>query len=135
MNDLSKILCERSRPTEAIEILEEIIPIVQRTLGEQYAGMAMTQSNLARAYAMSNDHCKAEKVLAKLLPSIPPEHPDYIHTMFGYLRVRIELGKFQEAEKDCLNVLDRISKFKIIPLNDPRTIAIAEELHAIYQKQ
>ena len=51
VNDLSRVLCERGEGAEAVKILEDIVPVVARTLGEMHVGMIMTKSNLARAYA------------------------------------------------------------------------------------
>lgn len=52
INDLSKICCERKRPLDAVKILEEIIPVVIRTLGEKHVGMSMTRANLVHAYSL-----------------------------------------------------------------------------------
>ncbi|RHZ64670.1 hypothetical protein CDV55_104521 [Aspergillus turcosus] len=54
VNDLSKIYCELGRFAEAARILEEILPIAKRTLGEDHVGMIMTKGNLCRAYI--SDH-------------------------------------------------------------------------------
>ncbi|TVY55429.1 Nephrocystin-3 [Lachnellula cervina] len=135
VNDLSKVLCERGRPGRAVRILEEIIPVVVRTLGEDHVGMSMTRSNLARAYALSGHLEEAEGVLWRLLEVLPLDHPDWIHNMFGYVRVRVRQGKLSAAEKDCVETLDKISKTKILAHDDPRTIAFAEELLKIYRTQ
>jgi len=135
VNDLSKVLCERGRAAEAAAMLEDIIPIVLRTLGEEHVGMFMTKSNLARAYVRSERWREAEALLYSLLPLIPQTHPDWIHTMSGYVHVLIHLGKVDEAENNCVRMLDSITRGKILSLEDPRTVAIARQLSEIYHKQ
>ncbi|KAL2832426.1 hypothetical protein BDW59DRAFT_157255 [Aspergillus cavernicola] len=48
INDLSKIYCEVGRFEDAARILEEILPVVTRTLGDEHVGLSMTKSNLCR---------------------------------------------------------------------------------------
>ncbi|TVY89235.1 hypothetical protein LAWI1_G005855 [Lachnellula willkommii] len=99
---MSKVLCKRGRAGRAVEILEEIVPVVARTLGEDHVGMSMTRSNLARAYALSGHLEEAEGVLWRLLKVLPLDYPDWIHNMFGYVRVRVRQGKLAATEKDCV---------------------------------
>ena len=63
VNEFSKILCDRGRSEKAIIMLEDIIPIVTRTLSEDHVGMMMAQSNLARAYAISKRWSDAADIL------------------------------------------------------------------------
>jgi Tetratricopeptide repeat len=135
VNDLSKVLCDRGRPEEAVKMLEEIRPVVKRTLGDEHIGMSMTLSNLARAHALSEHWEKADELLGPLLRRIPSDHPDWIHNMHGYVRVRIHLGNLAAVENDCMKMLDKISKSKVLALDDPRTVAIAKELLKIYHTQ
>ena len=133
VNDLAKVLCGRGRAQEAIAKLQEIVPVVTRTLGDSHVGMLMTQSNLARAYFLSGCWTEAEETLRKLLPLIPPDHPDSIHNMSGYVHVLIELGDFGQAEKNCTELLDTITTSRALTLDHPRTATVAQQLAHIYR--
>lgn len=135
INDLSKIMCDRGRPERAVSMLEEIIPVVTRTLGEEHVGMLMTRSNLARAYILCEKWREAEILLRTVVAIIPTDHPDWVHAMSGYVHVRTNLGQQMETEKDCKKMLDIIVETKVLPLDDPRTLAIAEVLVRIYSAQ
>jgi tetratricopeptide (TPR) repeat protein len=135
VNDLSKIYCERGRWNEAVKLLEDIIPIVKRTLGEEHVGMIMTKSNLSRAYILCRKWKEAEELIRPLLEIVPPEHPDWIHTTFGYVHVLIHQDKLEEAERRCNTMLDKISHTKILALDSARTLAIVEQLWKIYHAQ
>jgi tetratricopeptide (TPR) repeat protein len=135
INDLSKILCDRGLPEKAALMLEEIVPVVIRTLGEKHVGMSMTQSNLARAYAIGKKWDKAEVLFHQLTLSIPPDHPDWIHAMSGYVHVRTKQGRLEETEEDCNRILDVILKTKALSPDNPRTLAIAGLLLRIYRAQ
>lgn len=135
INDLSKILCDCGRPEKAALMLEEIVPVVVRTLSEEHVGMFMTQSNLARAYALWKRWNEAEALLRKLTAIIQSDHPDWIHAMSGYIHVRARLGQLEETEEDCIKVLDVIHKTKILTLDNPRTLATTELLLGIYRAQ
>ena len=136
MNDLSKVYCERGRATDAIELLRDsVAPVAIRTLGEDHVGVFMTWGNLGRAYALCQQWKEAEATMLKILPLMSPDHPEWITAVSGYVQVRIHLQKFDEAEKDATKLLDTITKTKILPLDSPRTIKIAEQLFAIYHAQ
>ena len=135
VNDLSKVLVERGRPDEAVTVLENIIPIVERTLGEDHVGMSMTRSNLGKAYFMSGRWKEAEKIIRPLLAKILPDHPDWIHNMFGYAHIKFKLGELQEAGKYCVEIMDKIMRTKKFSLDDPRTLSTAELLLSIYRLQ
>jgi tetratricopeptide (TPR) repeat protein len=135
INDLSKIYIEIGRVDDAVTILENIVPIVVRTLGENHVGMSMTRSNLGRAYFMSERWAEAEDTVRPLLAEIPPNHPDWYHNMYGYAQILYELGRLEDAEKYCVQVMDRISQTKAFSLNHPRTVSVAELLLKIYHLQ
>jgi tetratricopeptide (TPR) repeat protein len=135
INDLSKIYVERGRANEAASMLEGIIPIVQRTLGENHIGMSMTQNNLGLAYYAAERWKEAEGMIRPSLAKLPPDHPDWIHTMYGLAHIEMKLGHVNEAEKECTNLLDIITQKKIIALDSPRTAAIADLLLSIYRMQ
>ena len=135
MNDLAKVLTVRQRPDEAIVILDKVAPILRRTLGEAHPGMSMTKANLTQAYVRAGRWADAETLLNDLLKTVPKDHPDSTVAMLGYIYVRAAMGRMEEAEKDCLKVLDVIAKEKILSANSPRTLAIAEQLSLIYVKQ
>jgi metal-responsive CopG/Arc/MetJ family transcriptional regulator len=116
------------RAVEATQILEDIIPAVIRTLGEQHVGVTMTKTNLARAYVLSKKWTEAESLLSGLVNVIPMEHPDAVHNMSGLIHVRTRMGKLIEAEQDCLMLLDSIRSKHILPMNSPRVLAVHEQL-------
>jgi tetratricopeptide (TPR) repeat protein len=135
VNDLSKIHVEMGRPDEAIKILEEIIPVVIRTLGEDHVGMAMTKSNLAKAYCASGRWKEAEEIIRPLLANIPHDHPDWIHNMYACAYIKFKLGKREEAERYCVETINKATQKKSISLSDPRIVTTAELLSSIYQLQ
>jgi tetratricopeptide (TPR) repeat protein len=135
VNDLSKIHVAMGRPDEAVKVLEDIVPVVIRTLGEDHVGMAMTKSNLAKAYCGAARWKEAEEVIRPLLANIPPDHPDWIHNMYGCAHIKFKLGKVEEAERYCVEIIDRATRQKTISLSDPRVVTTAELLSSIYQLQ
>ncbi|MCJ1384063.1 hypothetical protein MMC17_007179 [Xylographa soralifera] len=135
MIDLARILTLRLRPHEAITMLEKVVPILRRTLGEAHLGMSMAKANLTQAYIRAERWTEAETLLDDLLDTIPKNHPDSIVAMLGYIYVRTATGRMEEAEKECLRVLDVIAKEKILSANSSRTLAIVEQLSSIYVKQ
>jgi hypothetical protein len=135
VNDLSKVLCERGRSAEAAVMLRRIIPVVTRTLGENHVGMSMTKSNLARALALCGEWELAEQLLGPLLNEMPADHPDWIHAKYGYIRIQARLEQFDNVEMSCKELLDQIAKSKLLAMDNPRTIAIAEELFKVYRSR
>lgn len=132
INDWSKVLCERGRPLQAAKLLEDLIPVVVRTLGEKHIGMTMTKANLARAYVLCEKWADAESILRVILSTVSDDHPDWIHTLSGLVHVQINLGRWDEAEKNCDQMLDHIKIKKTLEVDNPRTIAIAEQLARVY---
>ena len=135
VNDLSRILCDRGSGEQAAAMLEEIIPVVTQTLGEDHVGMSMTRANLARAYFFCKRWTEMEELFQRLLAQIPSGHPDWIHIMSGFVYARIQQGHYEEAEKDCIRILDIITQTKVLALDHPRTITIAEQLSRLYRKK
>ncbi|MCJ1354516.1 MAG: hypothetical protein MMC33_004505 [Icmadophila ericetorum] len=135
MNDLAKVLTVRQRPHEAIAILDKVVRIVSRTLGEAHPGMSMTKANLTQAYVRAGRWADAETLINDLVKSVPNDHPDSTVAMLGHIYVLTEMGRIEEAEKDCLKVLGVIAKEKIMSANSPRALMIAEQLSLIYLKQ
>jgi hypothetical protein len=135
INDLSKVYIEVGRADDAVTMLENIVPIVIRTLGEKHVGMSMTRTNLGRAYFMSERWTEAEATVRPLLAEVPPNHPDWIHSMYGYAQILYELGRLDETEKYCNEIMAKISKTKAFPPDHPRTVSVAELLMKIYNLQ
>jgi len=135
VNDLSKIYVELGRAQDAANMLENIIPIVKRTLGEKHVGMTLTRSNLGKAYFMSERWEKAEQTVRPLVDAIQKDHPDSLHNKYGYAQILYNLGRLDEAETYCKEILDQVVKSKIIPLSDSRTVATADLLNMIYRHQ
>jgi len=133
--EYSKVLCDLGRCEQAVTMLEDIVPVVRRTLGEDHVGMSFTQSNLARAYAISKRWTDAANILKKLTVADKiADHPDRVNIMCGYIHVRVKMGQVEETEEDCKELLEAIVKQKVIPLRDPLTYGIAETLIIIYQQ-
>jgi tetratricopeptide (TPR) repeat protein len=132
-NDLSKVLCERGNPSKAAKMLEDLIPVVERTLGERHVGMNMTKGNLARAYVLCERWNNAQELLRQMLAVIKEDHPDWIHSMYGYAHVQIQLGRLNEAEINCNRMLDKIVETKTLARENPRTSKIVEQLARIYR--
>jgi len=116
-------------------MLEDIIPILQRTLGEDHVGMFMTRSNLGRAYFAAENWEKAQEMIRPMLAKIPQDHPDWIHNMYGYAHIQMKLGLIDEAEKQCITLLEMITQKKTLAIDNPRTVAIADLLLQIYRLQ
>lgn len=135
INDLSKIYCERRQFSDAARVLEEIIPTVVRTLGDDHVGMIMTKGNLCRAYIYCEKWQKAGELIEQLHEIVPLEHPDRIHLKWGYAYVLLHEGRLSEAESCCTAVLSSIEEVKSVDIDRPRTLAIAEVMLAILQKQ
>ncbi|KAH7411336.1 hypothetical protein BKA64DRAFT_618271 [Cadophora sp. MPI-SDFR-AT-0126] len=133
--EYSKVLCDLGRCEQAVTMLEDIVPIVRRTLGEDHVGMSFTQSNLARAYAISKRWTDAANLLKMLTEGDKlVNHPDRVNIMCGYIHVRVKMGQLKETEDDCKQLLEAIRKQKVISLRDPLTFGIAETLVNIYQQ-
>ena len=92
----------------AVELLESILPIVKRTLGDDHVGMHMTKGNLARAYARSRQLDKAMAVLDEMFERIGPKHPNWSEVMTGRAEVEIKLGQLAEASRTCREVLQQM---------------------------
>ena len=148
VNDLAKVVHTRRRPVEAINILEPILPIVRRTLGEKHPGMSMTKANLVISYVQAQRWSEAETIIKELLQIVPEDHPDYIHTLSGYIHTRTALGDLEEAERNCTKALDMVTREtsmskvlnmltreKTLSLDSPRVVAVAQQLALIYKKQ
>lgn len=135
MIDLSKVLTTRQRPHEAIAILDKVIPIIRRTLGDSHPGMSMAKANLTQAYVRAERWSEAETLLKELLGVVPKDHPDSIAAILGYIYIRVATGRMEEAESDCLEVLNAIAREKTLAADSPRTLGIAEQLSLIYMKQ
>ena len=135
VNDLTKVLCERERAAEAVAMLEDTIPVVARTLGENHVGMSMTRSNLARAYFLCERWADAEGLTRGLLEQVPGDHPDWVHIMSGFVFLLVRRGRLEEAEANCCRALDLITKEKVLAMDSPRTVIIGQQLIEVYRKQ
>lgn len=135
VNDLSKVHVEMGYPIEAATMLENIIPIVTRTLGDDHVGMSMTKSNLGKAYYIAERWKEAEAVVRPLLAKVPSDHPDWIHNVYGYAHIQFQLGKIKEAEDHCVEIIEKATRMKRLSLDDPRIVATAELLLRIYDAQ
>ena len=78
INNMSKVRCAQGRPDEAVDMLEAIVPVVERTLGSAHVGMSMTRYNLATAYTAQRRWEDAEIIIKEQLEVVPPRHPDWV---------------------------------------------------------
>jgi tetratricopeptide (TPR) repeat protein len=135
VNDLSKIYCELGRFDKSVEILEEIVPVVERTLGDKHVGMIMTKSNLTRALILCEKWAEADKIIRKLREIVPRDHPDWIHVNWGHAYILVHEGQLGDAETLCIELLTQISTTRVLDASNPRVIAIAELLLKVYTMQ
>jgi tetratricopeptide (TPR) repeat protein len=136
INDLSKVLCERDKGPEAVRILEPVIAIAIRTLGPNHAGTTMTRGNLARAYVRCQRWSEAEALLVETVGAVSRENRDWVHVVSGYVHVLMQLQRWDDAERNCRDVLDfassKTKKQKSLTVDGSRVVAVAEQLAQIY---
>lgn len=108
VNDVAKVLFLRGRYEESICHLEEIVPAVARTLGENHIGMRMTKGNLARAYGRSGRWEEADRCLSEIMPDIDEDDPDWVRSKIAHARIQIRLDRLSEAERNCQLALRRL---------------------------
>ncbi|KAH8822013.1 hypothetical protein F5884DRAFT_828166 [Xylogone sp. PMI_703] len=95
----------------------------------------MTKSSLCRAYICSERWAEAGEYIRQLCRVVPKDHPDWIHTNWGYACILVYEEKLDEAEACCNGLLTTISKTKVLKSDNPRVVAIAEILLKIFQLQ
>ncbi|KIW84514.1 hypothetical protein Z517_03764 [Fonsecaea pedrosoi CBS 271.37] len=120
VNDLSKVFCERQRGAEAAGLLEAILEVVSRTLGDTHRWK------------------EAESLLKSLLKVIPLDHPDSVNVRSGLVHVQIRRRNLAEAEAGCLELFDMMKdkRFKeILAPGNPRALKIYEQMLQIYRLQ
>ena len=136
VNDLSKVYMELGRNGEAAAILEEIVPIVARTLGDDHVGMFMTKGNLCRAYVRSDQWEQAGELIKWLRKMVPPDHPDWVYAGWGYAYYVLHYENDAEtAERCCKAIMSKVFETNIISASNARVIATAEILLRIYEEQ
>jgi tetratricopeptide (TPR) repeat protein len=135
VNDMAKILYERGRVEEAIERLTEIMPIVDRTLGEDHVGTPMTLGNLATAYGLNAEWEKAEATLERLLGRVPPDHPDRINIVLGFAKVRLRTGRIKEAEQDYRQLLATMSPLNRVGASNFQIASVVQMLMDIHSSR
>lgn len=119
-NDLAKVHFSRvvegvdgyPHAPRAVDLLNSIIPIVKRTLGQNHVGMLMTKGNLARAYVRSKRLDDAMALLEETLLDTKVTHPNWAEIMTGKAEVQLLLGKLEYAEATCRDVLRRLDTAK-----------------------
>ena len=112
VNDLSKVLSESAQPEKAVKLLEEILPVVARTLGDKHVGSFMTKGNLVRAYNRCQRWKDSEPLAEETLALIDEDHPDWMEGMLGYIKIETELGKSVEAEQAVNKVLQKLMRIR-----------------------
>lgn len=136
VNDLSKIYMELGRNADAVAILEEIIPTVTRTLGDDHVGMFMTKGNLSRAYIRNNQWEQAGDLLKWLRKIISPDHTDWVNAEWGYaFYVLHHEDDADNAEKCCKTIISKVFETQLLSPSNSRVIATAEILLRIYEEQ
>ncbi|EXJ61348.1 uncharacterized protein A1O5_11906 [Cladophialophora psammophila CBS 110553] len=94
-------------------MLEAILEVVTRTLGDNHVAMAMARSNLARASVLCERWDEAETLLIILVKSRQSDHPD--------------LGQHPLGLRACAN-----PNWHIIAPGRPRALKIHEQMIEIY---
>ena len=106
INNVSKVRCAQGHQDEAVRMLEEMVPVVERTLGSAHVGMSMTRYNLASAYGGQGRWQEAETVLKQQLEVVPPRHPDWVLSMSQLAQVYEQQGRKEKAQE----ILSSISR-------------------------
>ncbi|KAK0714746.1 hypothetical protein B0H67DRAFT_553402 [Lasiosphaeris hirsuta] len=133
-NDLSKVLVELRRFGEARALLEDVVVVVERTLGKTHVGMAMTKGNLSRACMLSGDWERARGLLTELQKIVAKEHPDAIYLEWGWAFIKLYHDKDLDGAKEhCERVLQTVVGTKVLPVDNARVLDTAEMLLRIYQ--
>ncbi|KAI1419968.1 hypothetical protein F5Y12DRAFT_720093 [Xylaria sp. FL1777] len=136
VNDLSKVYMELGRNNEAAAILEEIIPTVTRTWGDDHVGMFMTKGNLSRAYIRSDQWELAGEVIKWLRKIVPLNHSDWVYAEWGYAYYALHHENDADtAERCCKTIMSKVFETKILSSSNARVIATAEILLRIYEEQ
>ncbi|KAK7954485.1 hypothetical protein PG988_015179 [Apiospora saccharicola] len=134
INDLSKIYCELKQPEQAVAVLEEIVPIVERTLGSRHVGMALTKSKLCRSYILCDRIREAGAMSRDLLEITTPEHPDWVHAKWGHAYILFLEGQKEGCKMCCTELLAHIETTKVFEADNPRVISIADLLYRVYSQ-
>lgn len=117
-------------------MLEELLPMAIRILGEKHVGILMTESNLAQAYCLCNEWERAVAVFRKAIPTLHPEHPDWAHAMCGHVRAQSKLDQPpQTLENDCYKVIDAVHSPEISNEDNARALGTAQVLLGPYESQ
>ena len=135
MNDLAKVYSTRHRHESAIELLQAVLPVARRTLGDSHVGVFMTESNLVRAYVLAEHWAEAEVLIDNLRKKTPNNHPNYMLLVSGFVYVLISTERLAQAETECIRALGSFQKSKGALQANPQATYIAQYLALIYQKQ
>ncbi|KAF2716593.1 hypothetical protein K431DRAFT_278666 [Polychaeton citri CBS 116435] len=104
-NDLAIVFSARGRPADALHLLAEVTPAVQRVLGSQHVGVHMCLGNTVWAHSLLKNWSAAEKQVTLLASLMGVDHPDHRHLLAGTAYIKIKLGKLNEAERLCNDLL------------------------------
>lgn len=135
VNDLSKVYTDSGRAGESLDMIQDIIPIIIRTLGKQHIGMQMTKFNLARAFNALGKWHEGEKILRRQVGNLIPTHSDFLITIAELAWTCKNLGCLDEAEKSYQIALDATLKMQALGVSRRRTRKIIDQLKEIYISQ
>jgi tetratricopeptide (TPR) repeat protein len=116
-------------------MLQEIMPVVIRTLGYQHIGVQMTRFNLARALNALGRWTEGEEILKKQVGNLIPTHSDFTITVAELAWTYKNLGRLDEAETYYQLALDTTLKMQNMGVNRRRTRKIMDQLKDIYSTQ
>lgn len=133
--DVSKVVCDRGRAEEAATMLEEIYPVITRTLGEHHGQTYNAKLAIARAYARCNRRNESATLLKEVTLAVPEDFPMWLHAMLGYIHVLTSLDQPAELEEQCNRTISTIQARKLIRMDDPRTLEVARILLRMYRNQ
>lgn len=114
-------------------MLDAMIPMVLRILGEKHIGMNMTKFNLAEAYNALGRRKDGETVLRSQIGSIASWHPDYVAAIAELAWVCKNLNRLDEAEEWYSKAMGAMSIGWNKGVNTLKVNRIIHELGEIYE--
>lgn len=139
MSNLAATLEDMGRYQESEQLLDEALPIMNRTLGPEHPFTIKARSNLADVYDREGRFAEAEQITRELLEIrrrvLGPNHPDTLTNAGDVGTLLYEEGRFAEAEVIHREILE-IQK-RVTGPEHPRTLStmsnLANDLAALHR--
>lgn len=129
----SKILGVGGKTKEGIAVMEHVIPIIERILGDHRVYLHMAYGSLARAYAYDFQWQKAEAAIAKIYNTIDPSAPHSTMVSAAYARLQFRAGNYEASEKTLRQLLDNRVYGTTKGVSSPATQNVLEQLAVLYK--